>query len=58
MEVNKQACIPSPHVEFGDVIFDVRGWLRSAKVELHNKTNPHYFVLKEVRLKVQQLVQR
>ena len=47
MEAIKEAYTPSPHVEFIDVIFDVKEWLRPAKMELHNITNPHCFVLKE-----------
>lgn len=47
MEAVKQAYTPSPHVQFVDVIFDIKEWLGPAKVELHNITNPHCFVLKE-----------
>ena len=47
MEAIKEAYTPSSHVEFVKEIFDVKEWLRSAKVELNNITNPHCFVLKE-----------
>ena len=47
IEAVKQAFTPSPLVEFVDVMYDVREWLRPAKAELHNISNPHCFVLKE-----------
>lgn len=47
MELVGQAYSPCPHVEFADVIYDVKSWLREAKAKLHNITNPHCFVLRE-----------
>ncbi|XP_068753053.1 uncharacterized protein [Montipora capricornis] len=47
MELVDEAYTPCPHVEFVDVIYDVKSWLREAKAELHNITNPHCFVLRE-----------
>lgn len=47
MAAVRQGYTPSPHVEFVDVIYDVRKWLTAAEAELHNISNPHCFVLKE-----------
>ena len=47
MELVNQPYSPCPHVEFVDVIYDVKSLLREAKAELHNITNPHCFVLRE-----------
>lgn len=47
MEAIKESYTPFPHVQFITQIFDVKEWLQWAKIELHNITNPHWFVLKE-----------
>ena len=47
MTVVSQGYTPSPYVEFADVIYDVRSWLRATETELHNISNPYCFVLKE-----------
>lgn len=47
MTAVSQGYTPSPYVEFVDVIYDVRSWLRAAETELHNISNPHCFVMKE-----------
>lgn len=38
---------PTPHVEVLDIMYDIRSWMAPARLEIHNISNPHSFVLEE-----------
>ena len=38
---------PTPHVELLEMMFDIRSWMNPMRIDLHNISNPHCFVLEE-----------
>lgn len=47
MEAVRNSYNPTPYVEVLEIMFDIRTWMASMRLDLHNISNPHCFVLEE-----------
>lgn len=43
----RNAYNPAPFVEVLTVMFDIRTWIAPARIDIHNISNPHSFVVEE-----------
>lgn len=47
MDAVRNSYNSTPYVEVLDIMFDIRTWMAPARLEMHNISNPHCFVLEE-----------